>query len=63
MITFLLNLGCNVSGYFSFQNKMACFPVSRGILLYRFVMSNVTMNVLVPVFFEVRSLKSSFLSY
>ena len=26
MINFLLNLGCNVSGYLSIQNEMACFP-------------------------------------
>ena len=45
MLDFLLNLGCNVSGYLSIQNEMACFPNSLGILLHRFVTSNVTMTV------------------
>ena len=46
VINFLLNLGCNVSGYFSIQNEMSCLPNPWGILLYRSVMSNVTMRVL-----------------
>ena len=45
-IKFLLNLCCNVSGYLSIQNMMAYFPNSWGILLYRFVTSNVAMSVL-----------------
>ena len=45
MINFLLNLGCNVSGYFSPQNEMATFLNSWEILLYRFIMSNITMSV------------------
>ena len=50
VINFLLNLWCNVSGYFSIQNEMACFPNSWGILLFRFVMSNVTMSVSESIF-------------
>ena len=50
MIIFLLNLGCNVSGYLSIQNEITCFPNSRGILLVTlFVTSNVTMSVLGPL--------------
>ena len=45
MISLLLNLGCNVSGYLSIQNEMAYFPNSWKILLNRFVTSNVTMSV------------------
>ena len=43
VMNFLLNLGCNVSVYLSIQNEI-CFPNSRGILLYRFVTSNVTIS-------------------
>ena len=50
MIDFLLNLGCNMLGYLSFQNEMACFPSSWGILIYRFVMLNVAMSVLGSIF-------------
>ena len=42
----VINLGCNISRYFSIQNEMACFPNSWGILPYRFVTSNVTISVL-----------------
>ena len=28
MIDILLNLGCNVSGYFSMENEIACLPNS-----------------------------------
>ena len=45
VIIFLLNLGCNVSGYLSIHNEMACFLNSWGILLYRFVTSNVAMSM------------------
>ena len=34
---FLLNLVSYVSGYLSTPNKIACFPNSWGILLYRLV--------------------------
>ena len=51
MVNFLLNLGCNMPGYLSTQNEMACFPNSWGILLYRFVTSNVVMNVLGSILF------------
>ena len=56
MINLLLNLGCNVSGYLSIQNEMACFPNSWVILLYRFVMSN--MNVLGSIFCGIEFKKS-----
>ena len=46
MIYFLLKLGCNVPGYLSIRNEMACFPNSWGILLHWFVTSNVAMSVL-----------------
>ena len=36
--------------YLSIQNEMACFPNSWGILLYRFVTSNVAMSVLGSIF-------------
>ena len=58
MINFLLNLGCNVSGYLSIQNEMACFPNSWGILLYRFVMSNMAMSVLGSIFSGMEFKKS-----
>ena len=58
MINFLLNLGCNVSEYLSIQNEMACFPNSRGILLYRFVTSNVTLSVLGSIFSGIEFKKS-----
>ena len=50
MIKFSLNLECNVSGCLSIQNEKACFPNSWGILLYRFVTSNVAMRVLGSIF-------------
>ena len=50
MIKFLLYLGCNISGCLSIQNEMVCFPNSWGILLYRFVTSNVAMSVLGSIF-------------
>ena len=37
---------------------MACFPNSVGILLYRFVMSNVTMSVLGSIFSGMEFKKS-----
>ena len=43
---FLLNLGCNVSGCLSIQNEITCFSNSLGLLLNRFVTSNVAMSVL-----------------
>ena len=46
MIHFLLNLGCNIYVYLSIQNEMDFYPNSWGILLYRFVTSNVAMSVL-----------------
>ena len=51
MTNFLLNLGCSVSECLSIQNEMVCFPNSWGILLYRFVKSNVAMSVLGSIFF------------
>ena len=50
LMKFWLNLGCYVSGCLSIQNEMACFPNSWGILLYRFVTSNVAMSVLGSIF-------------
>ena len=50
MIKFLLNLGCNVSKCLSIQYEMACFANSWGMLLYRFVASNVAMSVLGSIF-------------
>ena len=58
MIVFLLNLRCNVSGYLSIQNEMACFPNSWGILLYRFVTSNVAMSVMGSIFSAMEFTKS-----
>ena len=58
MIIFLLNIVCNMSGYLFVQNEMACFPNSWGILLYRFGMSNVTMNVLGSIFSGMEFKKS-----
>ena len=46
VIIFLLNLECNISGYFTIQNETTCFPNS-----YRFVMSGVSMRILRSVFF------------
>ena len=60
MIIFFLNLGCNVSGYLSIQNEMTCFPNSWGILLYRFVTSNIAMNIL-GSFFSGMEFKKSML--
>ena len=51
MITFLLNLGCNVSGRLSIPNEIDCFPNSCGILVHRFVTSDVAMSVLGSIFF------------
>ena len=42
--------GYHISGYFSIQNEMACFPNSWGILLYWFVALNVTMGVSGSIF-------------
>ena len=50
IIYFLLNLGCNFSGYLSIQNEMAYFPNLWGILLYRFMASNVVISVLGSIF-------------
>ena len=61
MINFWLNIGCSVSGGLSVQNEMACFPNSRGILLYRFVTSNVSMSWL-GSFFSGMEFKKSMLS-
>ena len=58
MINFLLNLGCNVSGYLFIQNEMACFPNSWGILQYRFLISNVAMSVLGSIFSGMEFKKS-----
>ena len=58
MIIFLLNIGCNVSGCLSIQNEMAYFPNSWGILLYRFVTSNVAMSVLGSIFSGMEFKKS-----
>ena len=49
MIIFSLN----VSGYLSIRNEMACFPNSLGVLLYRFVMSNVTVSVVGSIFYSM----------
>ena len=46
MIIFLLNLGCNVTGYLSIQIKMACLPNTWGISLYKFVIESVEINFL-----------------
>ena len=50
---FFLNLRYNVSRYLSIQNAIACFPNSWGILMYRFVTSNVTMSVLGSIFYII----------
>ena len=50
VINFFLNLRFNVPGYLSIQNEMASFLNLWGILLCRFVTSNVTMSVLGSVF-------------
>ena len=41
----MLYLGCNVSGYFSIQNKMAYFLKLCGTLLYWLVTSNIKITV------------------
>ena len=46
VINFLLNLGCSILGYLSIQNEIAFIPNSWDILLYKFILSNVTMRVL-----------------
>ena len=52
---------CNGSGNLSIQNEMDCFPNSWGMLLYKFVTSNVAMCVLGSIFL-VWSLKNLLLS-
>ena len=54
VINFLLNLGCNVSRYLSIENEMDCFPNSWGILLYKFVTSNVTLSESESIFLGIK---------
>ena len=58
LIIFLLILVCNISGYLSIKYELACFPNSWGILLYRFMTSNVAMSVLESIFPGIQFKKS-----